>query len=233
MDTPGSVDQHGGVDAADKTVMDEITGPEPRSRSRATRWLTAAAAVGIGITLGAAGIAAAEDPTPTPAPSGGATTQQAPPDAPPGGPGMMRRGHGKGMRGPGGPGMHGAVHGQFVVPDGTGWRTVAVQRGVVTAVSSSSITVKSADGYTKTYVVTAETLVNAARDGIGSIKKDEEVAVMATVKDGTATATDIRDLTQIRAHHKEFGPPPPGGPAPGGTPASPSSYDTEADAQPA
>ena len=222
------------MDANDTTVMDEITGPEPRRSSRATRWLAAAGAVGIGITLGAAGIAAAEDPTPTPTQSGGATSQQVPPGTPPGGPGMMRHGHGRGPGGPGGAGPRGAVHGEFVVPDGTGWRTVAVQRGVVTAVSSTSLTVKSADGYTKTYVITADTMVNAARDGIGSIKSGEEVAVRATVKDGTATANDVRDLTLMKAHRKEFGPPPPGGPAaPGGTPASPSSYDTGGDAQPA
>jgi hypothetical protein len=126
------------------------------------------------------------------------------------------------------------VHGEFVVPDGTGWRTVAFQRGAVTAVSSTSLTVKSKDGYTKTYVLTPSTMVNAGRDGIATVKKDEEVAVMATVKNGTATAVDVRDLTQLKAHRKQFGPPDGGAPkAPGGTPASPSSYDGSGDARPA
>jgi hypothetical protein len=130
--------------------------------------------------------------------------------------------------------MRGAVHGEFVVPDGTGWRTVTVQRGVVMAVSSTSLTVKSKDGYTRTYVLTAKTLVNAGRDGIATVKKGEEVGVAATVKSGRATADDVRDLTQIKAQRKDFGPPPGRAPnAPNGTPASPSSFNDDADAQPA
>ena len=220
--------------------MDVITGHEPARQSRTPRVLSALAAVGIGITLGAAGIAAAaDDPTPTPTPSAGGNAQPAPSGGPHGF--GMRHGHGP-RGGPGGPGLRGAVHGEFVVPDGTGWKTVAMQRGEVTSVSSTAITVKSKDGYTKTYVVTADTMVNAARDGIGSIKKGEDVAVVAEVKSGTATAVDIRDLTQLKEHRRDFGPPP-GGPGPGvpapngtapqGTPASPSSYDEGSDAQPA
>ena len=215
--------------------MDEISSPKAR-RPRWNRWIGGLAAVGIGVALGAAGIAAAADPTPTPSP--GAQGQAVQPGPPPEGMGM-RHGMGRGERGPGGLGMRGAVHGEFVVPDGTGWRTVAMQRGVVTSVSSTALTVKSKDGYTKTYVITADTMVNAARDGIGSIKKDEDVAVVAEVKGGTSTAVDVRDLTQLKAHRRDFGPPPPGGPsgpgepAPGGTPASPSSYDETGDAQPA
>ncbi|MDT7570945.1 MAG: hypothetical protein QOE05_1119 [Actinomycetota bacterium] len=211
--------------------VDVIGRPEPRHGSRRAQWLGGLAALGIGVTLGAAGIAAAaDDPTPTPSPGAGA--QVTPPGPPPGGPGM-HRGHGRGPGGPGGPGLRGAVHGEFVVPDGTGWRTVAVQRGEVTSVSSTSLSVKSKDGYTKTYVVTPDTMVNAARDGIGSIKTGEDVAVVANVKGGTATAVDIRDLSQIKQHRKDFGPP--GGPpnAPNGTPASPSSFDEDSAAQPA
>ena len=215
--------------------MDEIAGPPSRPSTRTKHWVGGLAAVGIGVVLGAAGIAAAApDPTQSPAP--GQQGQNARPGPLPDGMGM-HRGHGKrGDEGPGGPGMRGAVHGEFVVPDGTGWRTVAMQRGEVTSVSSTALTVKSKDGYTKTYVITASTLVNAARDGIGSIKKGDQVAVVATVKSGTATAEDVRDLSTLRAHRDSFGPPPgpPGDPAaPGGTPASPSSYDTGAAAQPA
>jgi hypothetical protein len=213
--------------------MDVIGEPEPRRSSRRARWLGGAAAAGVGVILGAAGIAAAADPTPTPSPSAG--SQVAPPGTPPvGGPGLHR-----GLRrGPGGPGrglgMRGAVHGEFVVPDGAGWRTVALQRGVVTAVSSTSLTVKSKDGYIRTYVLTAKTLVNAGRDGISTVKNGEEVGVAATVKGGTATADDVRDLTQIRAQRKSFGPPPGSGPnAPEGTPASPSSYNGDGSGQPA
>jgi hypothetical protein len=211
--------------------VDEISGGwEPRRHRISTRRVGVAAAAGLGITLGAAGIAAAAS-SPTPSPSAGASSQATPPRAAP------QPGH---RQGPGGRlgrergfGLMGAVHGEFVVPDGTGWRTVAVQRGVVTAVSSTSLTVTSKDGYAKTYVITAQTLVNAARDGIASVKKDENVAVMATVVGATATATDVRDLTKLKEQRRQWGPPPGGRPgrrAPAGTPASPSSYDAGADA---
>ena len=61
--------------------------------------------------------------------------------------------------------------------------------------STSSISVKSADGFTKTYQVTSSTLVDAQRDGIGSVKDGHQVSVLATVSGGRATATSILDLS--------------------------------------
>ncbi len=54
----------------------------------------------------------------------------------------------------------------------------------MTAVSSSSITVKSDDGYSKTYVVDDNTLVNAGSQGISDVRTGNEVRIMALVKDG-------------------------------------------------
>jgi hypothetical protein len=107
----------------------------------------------------------------------------------------------------------GALHGEFVVPrSGGGYQTDDTQRGSVTAVSASSITVKSADGFTKAYKVTSSTLVDAQRDGIGSIKNGHQVSVLATVSGGTATATSIQDLSLLQAGH-----PGPSGNGPGST----------------
>lgn len=104
-----------------------------------------------------------------------------------------------------------ALHGEFVVPrSGGGYQTDDIQRGRVTAVSTSSITVKSADGFTKTYQVTSSTLVDAQRDGIGSVKDGHQVFVLARVSGGTATATSIQDLSLLQA-----GLPLPGGSNPG------------------
>jgi hypothetical protein len=135
-------------------------------------------------------------------------------------------------------GMRGAVHGELVVPDGTGYRTIRVQRGEVTEVSSDALTVKSADGFTATYVLTKDTLVDAGRDGIATVSKGEMVGVEATVSAGKVTATHVRDLTKLRAERKDMRPRPPGAPdgapdatAPSGTPATPSSYVDGADAQ--
>ena len=58
-------------------------------------------------------------------------------------------------------GPFGAVHGQFVVPrSGGGYQTIDTQRGSVTAVSATSITVKSADG---SYELTAHISIAAGR----------------------------------------------------------------------
>ncbi len=98
-----------------------------------------------------------------------------------------------------GPGLFSAVHGQIVVPKpGGGFQTVDVQRGAVTAVSGTSITLKSADGFTKTYTVTSSTLVDAQRSGIGSVKVGNQVAVSAVQSGSGATASSIADLTLMR-----------------------------------
>ncbi len=119
-------------------------------------------------------------------------------------PGKGMGGHG-GFRGGGGGPMGGfgfgpALHSQAVIRTGTGtYSTVDTQVGAVTAVSSTSITVKSEDGFSKTYVVAADTLVNAARDGISTIKVGATVDVMATEAGSTATAKRIGDETLLDA----------------------------------
>jgi hypothetical protein len=93
----------------------------------------------------------------------------------------------------GGPG--GALHGEFVVRDGSGgYRTMLTQRGTATKVSDSSITVRSEDGFTATYAVTATTRVGATRDGVGSIEVGADVVVMAEQKGEAATALAVADL---------------------------------------
>ncbi len=93
-----------------------------------------------------------------------------------------------------GPGPHAAgatpLHGEFVVPDANGgYTTMLTQTGTVTAVSAASITVRSDDGYTQTYVVPPST------GSAASFAVDEAVAIHATRTDQTATVTDIFDPT--------------------------------------
>ena len=96
----------------------------------------------------------------------------------------------------------GAIHGEFVAPDGSGgYRTVDTQTGNATSVSSDSITVKSADGFTKTYQVSSSTNVDAQRDGIGSVKTGHQVAVTATDGGGTAAAVSILDFSLLPSLH--------------------------------
>ena len=162
----------------------------------------------------AADTATAVAPAATPTPSASA----------PAGPGWRGRGGGGGRfsgRGFGGffggfGTKGGIVHGQVVVPkSGGGYQTLDVQRGQVTAVSSTSITVKSADGYTAGYAVTGSTTVDAKPAGIGSVRTGDTVLVTATVSGSTATAANIVDPTAIRAGRASFGFPtaPPSPPA--------------------
>ena len=99
-------------------------------------------------------------------------------------------------------GPFGAVHGQFVVPrSGGGYQTIDTQRGSVTAVSATSITVKSADGFSKTYQVVSSTNVDAQRNGISTVKTGHQVMVTATDSGSTATATSILDFNLLPAMH--------------------------------
>jgi hypothetical protein len=114
---------------------------------------------------------------------------------------------GKGFPGPGGPGgldgfgPGGTIRGEFVRPNGSGgYQTVDTQTGVVQAgVSNTSIAVKSADGVTKTYSVTTNTVVNSGRDGIGSVKAGDTVEIEAVVpaSGGTPEAASIVDRTSL------------------------------------
>ncbi len=177
-----------------------------RSWSRRPYILAGVAVVAL---LGGAGaaLAATNSGTPTPSPSAAAATP-APSPGPSGqqpGSGFHRFGPGFGGFGFGG-GLFGALHGQLVVrKPGGGYQTVDVQNGQVTAVSSTSITLKSADGFTKSYPVTSSTLVDAQRDGIGSVKVGNQAAVLATVSGSTVTATSISDLTLLQQGHAGFG----------------------------
>ena len=90
------------------------------------------------------------------------------------------------------------VHGTLVVPmSGGGFQTEDVQRGKVTAISSSSVTVVSADKYTKTYRVNGSTSVNAGNGGLSSVKVGDQVSLTATVRGSAATVTSMIDLSRL------------------------------------
>ena len=121
----------------------------------------------------------------------------------PGGPGGQ---HG-GMGGPG-PAAMGAtsLHGEFVVADGSGgYTTVLTQTGAVTAISATSITVRSEDDYSQTYVIPS-TAGNAG----APFAVDDQVVVRATRNGQTATVTNIGNPQQ----GGPLGPGGPGGPPP-------------------
>ncbi len=95
--------------------------------------------------------------------------------------------------------LPGLLHGQFIVRGLGGVQTVDVQSGQVTAVSSTSVTLRSTDGFTHAYVViSGSTIVDAGRGGIGSVRVGDQASVEATVSGSTATATRIDDQTVLR-----------------------------------
>ena len=165
------------------------------------------AGVAVAALLGGAGAALAATHSSTPAASSSAVITN--PTPTPGQPGAtspkfprFRFGQAPGF----GFGLFGALHGQFVTgKSGGGYQTIDVQTGQVTAVSSTSITLKSSDGFTHTYVITSSTLVDAQRDGSGSVKVGNQASVQATVSGSTATAVSLEDLTLLQKEHPAFG----------------------------
>ncbi|MFD0823909.1 hypothetical protein ACFQ0D_37575, partial [Micromonospora zhanjiangensis] len=77
------------------------------------------------------------------------------------------------------------LHGEVVVQTKDGTKTVAVQRGTVTAIDDKSMTVKSTDGFTMTWTFGPELKVVEKRTTIqpGDVKVGTELGVAGT-KDG-------------------------------------------------
>ena len=177
------------------------------SRTKYTLFGTVAvamAALGIGVAAAQTGSGSGSDTglttTTTAAPKANGAAPDAAPKTADGRPGRAGR-HG-GPGGFGGPG----IHGEFTVPDGNGgYKTIASQVGEVVSVSSTSIELKSEDGFTKKYVVDENTLVNAGRDGIANVKTGDKVAVQAQVDGSTAKAMHVRDATNIKSLREKWG----------------------------
>jgi hypothetical protein len=176
----------------------------PNDQKPNHRWRIAGIVAAVVATTAVGGVAWATgldfaDPTPSPS----ASPSQSPSPGTQEDPGRGGPGKHEGMFGFG---MGGALHGEFTVEkDGGGYQTVATQRGEVTAVSKDSLTVKSEDGYSRTYTLTEDTLVNAARDGIDDVKTGNTVNVFATVADGKATAVSVNDGTVRDAARDRWG----------------------------
>ncbi len=103
---------------------------------------------------------------------------------------------------------HRALHAEAVVrTKHGGFATVDVQKGLVTAVSTTSLTVRSADGFTATYVRTAATRVRAGKPAAGAttpvtpLAAGQSVEVLATRADGqlTARAVRVRPAAPVRS----------------------------------
>jgi hypothetical protein len=154
----------------------------------------AAVAAGIGAVVVALGVA---DGTPAPAAAASQPTTTSTTSKDHDGPGWWRGGWWGGPWG-GWFGDRDALHGEIVVTrEGGGTETVLFQRGEVTAVSPSAITVRSTDGVTTTFTVTGDTKVNWGRDDINSVANGEQVVVSGPRSGDSQTAERVIDLTDL------------------------------------
>jgi hypothetical protein len=82
-------------------------------------------------------------------------------------------------------------HGEVVVKTKTGDQTIDVQRGTVTAINSSTVTVKSADGFTETWTFGSPIHVIEHRTTVqpSNVTTGETVGVAGTKSGSTLTAT--------------------------------------------
>jgi hypothetical protein len=79
------------------------------------------------------------------------------------------------------------------------------QQGTVVAVTADSITARSDNGYTQTYLVTPNTTAVTSSGGetytaTTPFAINDQVAIQATVTSGTATATAVADRAVIGQH---------------------------------
>jgi hypothetical protein len=164
------------------------------SRTKMTLLAGAAVLVIAGAGTGIA-FAQSSDP-PSPAPPTPSSTAPAPQG--------MSHCH-DGHDGHDGHGRHGGLlarieHGEATVTTDQGDRVVDLQRGIVNSANSGQLVVRSADGFTATYVVDDSTKIRKDRkaSGISQVAANDRVIVLATKAGSTTTATNIRDTGPAR-----------------------------------
>jgi hypothetical protein len=155
-------------------------GPIRPPDRRPSAWRIGIVAAAIGVLAVSAAITLAADPSASPVPGGGSQGQG----------GQVAPGKGPwgmfGGRGFGGPGMKGGWDG----PAGRGFRDFAFGDITVTSVNGSSISLKTADGWTRTITVTSSTQITKGGQtiGVGDIKAGDHVVFRETRNgDGTFT----------------------------------------------
>lgn len=169
------------------------------SPTRGRRSLIVVAALAL-MTSGGAGVAAAASgtpptetptatPTPTETPTGTPTPTDTPTPTPTTAPPELA---------PISPwGFVGAMHGEFSVPtkDGCGVVPILAQTGQAVAISETGVTVRSQDGFERTYTITDATRVVAGRNGRSVVRQNDWVAVTATTDAQNPTAQPTADQT--------------------------------------
>jgi hypothetical protein len=169
--------------STDQIAPDDQVWGAPQPPLRGWGWRESAAAVAVAVVIAALGGAAIYAATAGSSHSFGGPHQA----FGPGGPGSQH--------GPGGRPADSeppSLHGEFVEPSGPGaYTTVVTQTGTVTAISPTSISVRSEDGFDRTYVIPS-TAGNAG----APFAVDDQVVVRATRNGQTLTVTNIGNPQQ-------------------------------------
>lgn len=105
---------------------------------------------------------------------------------------------GGGMAGPGGLGMgmgglNAAIHSEYVVLQDSSYVNMASQTGTVTSVSSDSLTVKSDDGFSRTYAVTADVQVSQGTRQRGAGSTGTSLGLSAVTSGATVRVTALKE----------------------------------------
>ena len=178
-------------------LVPEKAGNRPqrqRYRPTALQRLLVLLAVAAGVVLGAVGWAAATENSPAPQPSASTSLSEAD------NPGWA---YWEGpWAGPWGARWRGtlfdrgrALHGEVVLAtDRGGTETLVIQRGELTAVTSTSITVTSSDSFHHTYVTNDHTVIDGGREPTRPLRNGTDVVVSARKNGSTLTAIHIIHL---------------------------------------
>ena len=155
------------------------------TRHRAVALVAAGVVAGAagGVVISQLGTAGAVSPSPRPAP-GERDGFGMPPGHGPGGMGVL--------------GMFGGrvLHGEATVQKpGGGTTVVHFQDGVISAISGSTVTVKSTDGFTSTFTVNGTTRItlNGSDGTLSKLAKNDKVRVMGVVNGSSTVAKMVLD----------------------------------------
>lgn len=153
---------------------------------RTTTKIIAAAASTLALAGGiGAGLAYADPTSPAPTPS--ATASPSPTATPTKKPHDQRAKHRLALAT--------ALHGEVTLA-GDNHRVVVFQRGPVQQASATRLTLKSADGYTATYAISADTRVrkNGEKATAADLKAGDRLLVVATKDGGTLKALRVKAI---------------------------------------
>lgn len=100
---------------------------------------------------------------------------------------------GPGGLGMGAAGLNAAIHSEYVVLEGSNYVTMAGQAGTVTDVSATSLTVKSEDGFSRTYAVGSDVQVTQGMRQRGGTSTGSTLSLSNVTAGASVRVTALKD----------------------------------------